>query len=72
MSYLQLNAWYSAHNYGWSEENPVTFKKEIGIEIQGYYDGIVVYRCAECDYRWKRFDWVDDKYLTEEEINSRV
>ena len=63
MSEIELNAWYTAQCYGWTKENPKTFKKEIGIEIPGLYDGVAVWQCPECGHKWKRFDWVDDKYL---------
>lgn len=63
LTFLELNAWYSAQSYGWSFEEPKSFKKEIGVEFPGYYDGVAVWQCPECKYKWKRFDSVPDKYL---------
>jgi len=63
MSTLELAAWDSANSYGWTKEKPRTFRKEIGIEIQGYWDGVVVWRCPKCSHKWKRFEWVKDEYL---------
>lgn len=65
MSPLELAAWDSANNYGWTRKDPKCFRKEIGIEISGYYDGVVLYKCPNCNHLRKRFAWVDDKYLTE-------
>ncbi len=63
MTEIELNAWYTASHYGWTKQNPQTFKKEIGIEIPGYYDGVVIWMCPECKHKWKRFDWVRDDLL---------
>lgn len=65
MSELELAAWDTANNYGWSKKNPKCFRKELGIEIQGLYDGVVLFQCVDCKHKWKRvgFEWIDDKYL---------
>ena len=60
---LEEAALESASRYGWTEESPKCFRREFGCEFEGYYDGIVIYKCPDCGYKWKRFDWVDDKYL---------
>ena len=51
-----------AKHYG----SNTNFRLEIGIEIPGYYDGVVLYQCPRCDKRWKRADWVDDEYLAKD------
>ena len=38
-------------------------RREIGIEYPKLYDGVSVYECPDCKFRWKRFAWVPDKYL---------
>lgn len=63
MTPIELAAWDAAQMYGWSSSNPVTFRKEIGIEVPGYYDGVALWRCPSCRYTWKRFDWVKDEIL---------
>jgi len=35
--------------------NATHFKREIGIEYQGLYDGILSYRCPDCGHEWPRF-----------------
>lgn len=64
MTPVQLAAWDTAQKYDWTKKNPITFKREIGIEIPDYYDGVIIYKCPDCQHKWKRFDWVDDKHLT--------
>ncbi len=51
MTEIELNAWHTAFQYGWTKENPKTFKKEIGIEIN---DRVAKYQCPECGHEWKR------------------
>lgn len=63
MTHIELNAWKTASMYGWTKKNPLAFKKEIGIEISGVYDGVIIYKCPNCNHLWKRFDFVPDKYL---------
>jgi uncharacterized C2H2 Zn-finger protein len=65
MSPVELAAWNSAQQYGWTKENPRCFRREIGIEIPGVWDGVVIWKCPACNFKWKRagFEWVDDKYL---------
>jgi hypothetical protein len=62
MSPAELNALETANNYGWTKKNPKCFRKEIGIEIQGVYDGTAYYQCPSCSYKWARFKWAE-KYL---------
>ena len=45
----------TARLYGWTPENPQCFRKEIGIEILGKYDGISEWQCPECDFAWDRW-----------------
>ena len=63
MSQNELDAWNSARMYGWTFENPKTFRKLIGVEVQGVYDGILYWQCPECSFKWKRFDWTPDEYV---------
>lgn len=66
MTQNELDAWNSARSYGWTFEKPKTFGRHImGIEISGYYDGVALWKCTKCGYVWKRFDWVEDKYVKE-------
>jgi hypothetical protein len=44
-----------AGSYGWTEDNPKTFNKLIGIEIQGEYDGVLYWKCPDCESYWGRF-----------------
>lgn len=30
------------------------FRREIGIEVQGVYDGVLYWRCPDCDRAWER------------------
>ena len=51
-----IRAFEAARSYGWREDNQICFKKEIGIEIPGAYDGILFYKCPECKCYWRRFE----------------
>jgi hypothetical protein len=31
------------------------YKKEIGVEMHGVYDGVCYYMCPECNTAWNRF-----------------
>jgi hypothetical protein len=31
------------------------FKRTIGVEIQGVYDGVLFYKCPDCNGRWHRW-----------------
>lgn len=42
----------SQHLYGDSTH----FRREIGIEIRGLYDGVVLWRCPDCNKTWNRFE----------------
>lgn len=44
-----------ARSYGWTPENKLQFKRYIGVEIQGEYDGISYYQCPDCGEYWNRF-----------------
>ena len=63
MTPLEFAAYQTAHSYGWSKAKPNCFRKECGIEISGYYDGIALYKCPSCNHVWKRFEWVSDEVL---------
>lgn len=52
--------------YGWTDEEvekdmkecyspPYKWRREIGIEIQGHYDGVSYWKCPDCGYTWDRF-----------------
>jgi hypothetical protein len=53
-----------AKQYLHTKDNPKYFKKLIGVEIQGEYDGISRWMCPECKSEWNRF--------TEELIHQEV
>lgn len=63
MTQNELDAWNTARAYGWTFENPKCFRNEIGIEVQGVYDGILYYQCPKCEFKWKRFSWTPDEYV---------
>ena len=50
--------------YGWSEDKPRNFKKDVGLETS-QYDGVSWYYCTKCSATWKRFEWSDPRYLLE-------
>lgn len=70
MTDIELNAWYTAQSYGWSTKNPKSFSSIIGIEVQGYYDGIAFWHCPKCKAYWKRFEWSDITKLKEDIRNG--
>jgi len=39
------------------------FRREIGIEDGEVYDGVIRWRCPDCDYEWPRvgFEWAWEK-----------
>jgi Zn-finger nucleic acid-binding protein len=45
----------AAKYYGWSKDNRLRFRKVIGIEIQGEYDGVSFWQCPHCRSEWNRF-----------------
>lgn len=55
----------TAKLYGWSKETPKCFRKNIGIEIRGYYDGVSFYKCPKCEVIWRRFKWVKEELVNE-------
>jgi len=32
------------------------FRREVGIEVLGLYDGVAFWRCPDCNHQWDRFD----------------
>lgn len=36
------------------------WRREIGIEVQGFYDGVSYWRCPDCLHTWKAMPWVPD------------
>lgn len=40
------------------------WRKEIGIEVPGKYDGISYFMCPNCEYKWDR--WTGEEYEVEE------
>jgi hypothetical protein len=62
---LEVAALASASMYSWTPDKPTTFGiNHCGCEVQGVYDGVLYYVCDACGYRWKRFEWCPDKYIT--------
>ena len=46
----------AAENYGWSEDNPKRFGKNVtGIEIRGEYDGVSYWKCECCETYFDRW-----------------
>lgn len=31
------------------------FRRDIGVEIPGVYDGVAFWQCPDCGYQWHRF-----------------
>lgn len=46
---------YVYDHYKWSEQNKKSFKRVIGIEIQGQYDGVSYFQCPDCRQTYNRF-----------------
>lgn len=38
---------------------PYHWSRVIGIEVRGLYDGVLYYKCPDCQHIWKRLDWPD-------------
>lgn len=75
MSFIEMNALWTARSYGWTKENPKCFKHTLmGVEIQGVYDGVLFWQCARCNTYWKRFEWSDlsivEKWKENETISN--
>ena len=51
MSDDELQA-YITKSYG---TGPKHFSRLIGVEIQGLYDGVIMWQCPDCKTRWDRF-----------------
>lgn len=60
------NAKEGGYRFGWTDEQveesmkecyspPYVWKREIGIEILGQYDGISYYQCPDCKTTFNRF-----------------
>lgn len=45
------------HHYG----DKTHFRRVIGIEVRGVYDGVLYYRCPDCGGTWHR--WPEGHYL---------
>lgn len=45
----------------WLSKNPwPTWKRKVGIEVRGAYDGVLIWQCPDCKHMWPRFqewDW---------------
>lgn len=37
------------------------YRREIGIEVRGVYDGVLFWQCPDCKGRWNR--WPEGHYL---------
>lgn len=46
---------------------PRRWSRLIGIEPVNGYDGITMWQCPDCDKVWKRFAWVKDSEVEEQE-----
>ena len=54
----------TAECYGWTQDNPKSFRCDHFIEVQGYYDGAVFIACPKCESYWRRFKWVNPNIIT--------
>lgn len=45
------------HFYG----NATHFRREIGVEVRGVYDGVLYWRCPDCGGSWHR--WPEGSHL---------
>lgn len=41
--------------YGPPTTEPRYFSRLIGVEVQGVYDGVLYWRCPDCNTEWDRF-----------------
>ena len=40
----------------WLKTNPwPTWRKFLGIEVRGVYDGVLIWKCEDCNHQWPRF-----------------
>lgn len=40
----------------WLKTNPwPTWQRFTGIEVRGLYDGVLIWKCPDCDHMWPRF-----------------
>jgi len=49
------------------------WRREIGIEVRGVYDGVLFWRCPDCEHEWDRFTGKlgkDMKRRYEERLNK--
>ena len=56
-----------ASDYGWTKENPISFRNDIGVEIPEYYDGVVFLMCPKCERWWKAKEWVNTEEALKDE-----
>lgn len=47
------------------------WRREIGIEVRGVYDGTLMYKCPDCKKYWARFPWVKINEETGEIISIK-
>ncbi len=40
------------------------FRRVIGVELQGVYDGILYWKCPDCEKAWNRWPPTDYRWLT--------
>lgn len=40
------------------------YRRELGVKIQGAFDGVLFWQCPDCGGRWHRFDRTSRQYVT--------
>jgi predicted RNA-binding Zn-ribbon protein involved in translation (DUF1610 family) len=52
--------------------NATHYRREIGVEIRGVYDGVLFWECPECGHAWHRFPETDYRHAKAQEyMDSR-
>jgi len=39
----------------YGDDPPTHYSRKVGIEYPGIYDGVLVWSCPDCGYKWPRF-----------------
>lgn len=40
---------------GYYEEDTRYYSTKLGIQVQGQYDGVLIWKCEKCNHMWPRF-----------------
>lgn len=44
------------------------YSRQIGIEVRGVYDGVLIWQCPDCGHMWPRFPESDWRYAKAAEL----